>query len=245
MRKWHFGGAPSSIRLLLPVVLLSIVMLSSCGTAAVPRPRQVSVSSSATPVHQFTYVAIGASDAFGIGTADPDRQAWPSVLARSLGTQTHLVNLGIPGETVAAALQDELPIALDSHPDVVTIWLAVNDIADHVPITQYEASLAMLLSSLKQHTQARVFVANIPDLTVLPYFASQNPATLEATIQQWNAVIASVTARYRDILVNLAGYSAQLKQHPDYIASDGLHPSTLGAKELAGVFALTIKKSGI
>ena len=51
----------------------------------------------------LTYVAVGASDAFGVGTGDPSHDNWPTVLSHDLGGSVHLVNLGIPGITVEGA----------------------------------------------------------------------------------------------------------------------------------------------
>src|SRR5438128_284435 len=56
---------------------------------------------------QFTYVAIGASDTFGIGTEDPYSENWPTDLAGMLGPNVHLINLGIPGIIVHEALSIE------------------------------------------------------------------------------------------------------------------------------------------
>lgn len=228
------------------IAALVAIALASCG---IPKGNvstgSPAKSNTVTQARRLTYVAIGASDAFGVGTDDPATESWPSVLARDLGPGVHLINLGIPGETVAAAVQNELPVAEASNPKVVTVWLAVNDIADGVPLASYRAALTALLSGLKQTTHARVFVANVPDLTVLPYFAHFDQTALSARVQSWNAVIASVTAAEGDVLVDLAGYSAELAKHPEYLANDGLHPSVLGAEQLAIVFSSAIHQAGI
>ena len=77
---------------------------------------------------QQIYVAIGASDTFGFGASDPYNQNWATDLAAKLGPSYHLINLGIPAIDVHDALTNELPVALDVHPTLVTIWLAVNDL---------------------------------------------------------------------------------------------------------------------
>lgn len=233
----------------LAVPLLALLLASTvtaCGAYAGNAPTRSSASPAhaASQPHSLTYIAIGASDAFGVGTDDPASESWPSVLASDLGPNVHLINLGIPGETVGAALQNELPIAATSNPSVVTVWLAVNDIADGVPLDSYRAQLTTLLATLKQQTHARVFVANVPDLTVLPYFSSQDPVALSARVHAWNAVIASVTTKEGDVLVDLAGYSSELEQHPEFLADDGLHPSVLGAEALARVFFTSIRQTG-
>ncbi|MBV9258507.1 MAG: hypothetical protein JO215_10855, partial [Ktedonobacteraceae bacterium] len=130
------------------------------------------------PAAKLTYVAIGASDTFGIGADDPQTQNWPFDLSTLLGRQVHLINLGVPNIDVHNALGVELPVALDAHPDLVTIWLAVNDLADNVPVASYTHDLDLLLTRLRTKVpHARIAVANVPDLTVLPRFNSYDVPT--------------------------------------------------------------------
>lgn len=231
--------------LLLAVAALAL-LLTACGPArSSPSSTGASAPSSAgqNTNHRFTYVAIGASDAFGVGTYDPDRDNWPTVLASLLGPEAHLVNLGIPGETVSEARHTELPIALDAKPALVTVWLGVNDIVQSVPAETYGQQLEALLLSLHQQTTARVFVANIPDLSLLPFFTGKNQVALHTTIVQWNAAIAQAVAASGATLVDLYASWSELANHPEYIASDGFHPSTLGARRLAEVFQAAITPS--
>jgi acyl-CoA thioesterase I len=213
-------------------------MLVACG----PTPRSAAtVNSPASRQGDFTYVAIGASDAFGVGTDDPDRDNWPTVLAHLLGSDAHLINLGIPGETVAEARQTELPIALDANPSLVTVWLGVNDIVQSISVQAYEQQLEALLRTLEQHTHAHVYVANIPDLSLLSFFAGYDQVALKSTIARWNAAIARAVASAGASLVDLFAGWTELAAHPEYIASDGLHPSTEGAIRLAGFFFARIQ----
>jgi lysophospholipase L1-like esterase len=226
----------------LPLLLLTLV-LSSCANPWAPGgSSQVSGHSTLdTTRYRTTYVAIGASDSFGIGTDDPDQQNWPTVLARTLGADVHLINLGVPGATVAEAQQAQLTVALDAHPDLVTVWLAVNDLADGVPLASYQQHLQALLASITQGSHARIYVGDIPDLTQLPFFAQRDPTALRTTVQQWNAAIAADCAAEGATLVDLYTGSAGLASNPEYISSDGLHPSTLGAELLAAAFAAAIQ----
>ena len=120
---------------------------------------------------ELVYVALGASDAVGIGALDPARDGWVPVLHRKLPRPTRLVNLGINGSLLQDALVQQLPVALDAGPDLVTVWLAVNDFAARVTLEEYSASLDELLGTLATRTQARILVANIPDLAHVPMFA--------------------------------------------------------------------------
>lgn len=219
-------------------ILTFATLLVACGPSTRPA---AAVHSLASSPRDFTYVAIGASDAFGVGTDDPAKDNWPTVLAHLLGSDTHLINLGIPGETVAEARRTELPVAIDARPSLVTVWLGVNDIVLSISVQEYESQLEALLSSLQQQTHAHVFVGNIPDLSLLSFFAGYGQTTLQATISTWNAAIAQAVAATGASLVDLYAGWNELAAHPEYIAGDGLHPSTEGAKRLAEVFFSQIK----
>jgi lysophospholipase L1-like esterase len=238
---------PSAARRMAPLgPLLALVLTLAIGACApggvgVGAPSALS-RTPASPTYRLTYVAIGASDSFGIGTDDPDEQSWPSVLAVDLGPGVHLVNLGIPGATVVEAQRAELPIALAADPDIVTIWLAVNDLAAGVPLATYQQELAALITSVREGTQARIFVANLPDLTLLPYLSGRDLSALSALIARWNAAIAAACAAGGATLVDLYSGWRELASHPEYIASDGLHPSAIGAARLAQIFAGVIQR---
>jgi lysophospholipase L1-like esterase len=220
-----------------------ILFLASCGQSPVGQssnPKQVNQVSNS----QITYVAIGASDTFGIGTSDPYTQNWPTDLAEKLGQKVHLINLGIPGITLHDALNLELPVALDSHPELVTIWLGVNDLANHVPISSYSHDLDLMLKRLQSNApSSRILIANIPDLTLLPYFTSYNQQILHQSIEEYNAIIAKLAQQQHAILVDLSQQNYNLREHPEYISNDGLHPTDLGYLQLAELFYKTLEQS--
>lgn len=229
--------------LLLAVVLLPAI-LAACGAAPATQRQQVGgQETSARDRYTLTYVAIGASDAFGVGTDDPDRQSWPTQLAARLGAHVHLINLGIPGETAEQALLDEQPIALDARPDVVTVWLGVNDFADGVSLATYKQQLGSLLSTLRTGTHAAIVAGNLPDLSLLPRFAGYAAGSLRADVHRWNVAIADICAQYGVNVVDIFGGWSELAQHPEYISADGLHPSALGAQRLADLFASALPRA--
>lgn len=229
-----------------PLALLALLMttlLLGCATTTASQPRTPPPASASHEPQTMTYVALGASDAFGIGTDDPQHDNWPTVLAGLLGSNVHLVNLGIPGTTAKQAIQSELPVAVDAKPDIVTVWLTVNDFLDGVPLNDYAAQLTTLLATLRQQTHARVFVANLPNLALLPQLVEVNAASLDAQISSWNRAIASVVRDQGAVLIDLYAGWHELENNPEYISSDGFHPSTEGARRLAQIFAEAIGPS--
>jgi lysophospholipase L1-like esterase len=216
------------------------LLLAACGPGATTTQR-TSGTTTAPAAQGRTLVVLGASDAYGVGALDPDRDSWPISLSRQLRGTIHLVNLGVPGITLARATTQELPIAVDARPDMVVMWLAVNDFATTVPLGVYSAQLRSAIHTLRTQTSARVYVANLPDLTAIPYLARGNQQALAARVADWNDAIAAACAREGATLVDLYGEWRELRAHPEYISGDGLHPSSLGAQRLAEIFRQAIE----
>jgi acyl-CoA thioesterase I len=240
------SGTPVKVVLSITSLCFLTLFFISCGqlptgqASNTSNPKKENQGSSS----QITYVAIGASDTFGIGTSDPYMENWPTDLADKLGQKVHLINLGIPGITLHDALSLELPVALDAHPELVTIWLGVNDIANAVPIHSYSHDLNLMLASLESYApSAHILIANIPDLTLLPYFASYNQQKLRNMIEEYNQTIAQEAQQHHASLVNLSQQSYNLREHPEYISNDGLHPTDLGYLQIAELFYKTLQQS--
>jgi acyl-CoA thioesterase-1 len=197
------------------------------------------------PARPPVLVAIGASDAVGVGASDPAQRSWPVLLQQFLPAGTRLVNLGIAGARVADALEQGLPVALDANPDYVVLWIAVNDLVAGTPLPDYERDLNALLSQLATSTRARLFLANVPNLTALPRVLGRDPATLEETIAAWNAVIARAAATHGAVLVDLAADGGELAQNPTYLSADGFHPSDAGYRRIAERFWQAMATAGV
>jgi len=220
-----------------------MLLLVACGPGATTPQRATGVTR-APAAQGRTLVVLGASDAYGVGTSDPDRDNWPTSLSRQLRGQIHLVNLGVPGITLGRAATQEMPIALDARPDVVVLWLAVNDFAANISLATYSSQLRSALHTLRTQTSAHVYVANLPDLTAIPYLvrlARGDQQALAARVSGWNDAITAACAREGATLVDLFSNWQELRTHPEYISGDGLHPSTLGAQRLAEIFRQAIE----
>ena len=120
------------------------------------------------------YAALGASDAVGIGSNIPGSQGYVPLIATHLPKGSHLINLGISGIQLHEALSQELPLALTTSPNLITIWLVANDFIGGVTYDNYVHDLNTLLQQLRLSTHARVVMANLPDLTRLPAFENES-----------------------------------------------------------------------
>lgn len=231
------------------LLFLALTLFSAACSA--PAATQQRTTTQASVISQpIVYTALGASDAVGIGAALPDSQGYVFLLTQHLAKGTHTVNLGISGIHLHEALQKELPIALSTNPRLVTIWLVANDFIAHVPLASYTQDLTTLLQRLQAQTQASIYIANLPDLTLLPSVAKsitaskQTVSQVRLEIQQWNAQIASVAKKYHATVVDLYQTGSQITAHPEYVSRDGFHPSAAGYARLASYFWDAIRKNG-
>ena len=201
------------------------------------------------------YVAVGASETAGVG-ADLPEQGWPEVLRRAhLPDGTAYTNLGIPGATVAQAIEQELPRALSLQPTLVTVWLNVNDLVAGVAPPTYESQLGQLVRALRRGGATKVLVANTPPLELLPAYVDCRrpqparrcpfgpllppPALVSSAVGDYNAAIKRVADAEGAVLVDL--HAAALRQDAKgalapMVSRDGFHPSTLGHRAVADTF---------
>lgn len=249
-----------------------LLSCAACGASTTPQIPGAAVSVP-SPGKALVYTAVGASETAGVG-ADIDRfrDAWPAVLyASALPIAAVYYNLGISGATIPDALTDELPRALELHPDLVTVWLNVNDLVTGRDVATYQAGLQQLVRALRQGGHARVLVANTPVLSGLPLvkaclgegpFPSGVPAgsgcplspgdgqrwtaaALDAQVAAYNQAIARVVSREGAVLVDLHSQGDVATLHPEDVdREDGFHPSDAGHAAIAALFARTLQASG-
>jgi acyl-CoA thioesterase I len=217
---------------MLRVIAAAIVVLFACAAPATTKP--------------LRYVAIGASDSVGVGASDSKLRSWPALVAARMPEGTVYVNVGVSGSTVAQAIAEQLPQASASDPDVITVWLAFNDLARAVPPATYRADLARLLQTLLR-TRATIFVGNLPDLSGVPATSGIQRAILVAAVDAYNAQIAAAVkdAGARVTLVDLFTGSADVIARELVVSTDGLHPNDLGYQRIAERFADTMRAAGV
>ncbi|MGH9211391.1 MAG: SGNH/GDSL hydrolase family protein [Acidimicrobiales bacterium] len=225
-------------------LLGTLVTGCSGGSGAADAP----AAATAAPPH--TYVAVGASESVGVGADRPPVEAWPRVLYRTaLDRNTVFVNMGVEASTVDEALAEQLPLALELRPTLVTVWLNVNDLAAGVPSATYERQLTTLVHALRQDGRARVLVANIPPLEELPAYQAlagaqfPSPDEVTARVAAYNETIERVATAEGAELVDLHAAGVEAVDEgafAELVSADGFHPSTEGHARIAEIFAAAL-----
>jgi lysophospholipase L1-like esterase len=238
----------------LTVICAAFVGACSAAPAAQPSPtRGPSVSptrapsASATAITGIKYVAIGASDTVGVGANDPATGSWPALVAAHLpaGSPPY-TNLGVAGSLTLQAVSQQLPGAIAQRPNVISVWLAVNDLNATIEPASFADSLRQIVDGLVRNTGATIFVGNVPDLRAVPVYAGADKARLLAGIQAYNDAIAAIAAKNPDRVkvVDLFTGSAALVS-TGTVSQDGFHPSDEGYQLIAERFATVMRASGV
>lgn len=185
----------------------------------------------------FIYLALGASDATGIG-ALPLTEGYVYLIARELDRQIHgvfLVNLGLPGARIDL-IKEQVRVAkqIGTKADLVTLWTGANDLVNGDDPKQFQEQLRSLLGIVKADISRTIVVANLPDLTMLPRFrASPSAAVTQARIDAFNRAIAEETRSAGGALVDL--HASPVRDDLVFDV-DGFHPNNTGHREIARQF---------
>ena len=247
MRRWGSGL----------LALAGAAVLSACGAApasAIPGSGVVIPAAG----HPDIFTALGTSETAGVGEdfALRLRFAWPQLFYNeALSRASTYYNFAIPGIATADALQRELPQALAVHPTVAAVFFTLDDLVAGVTPQDYGRNLDTIAHSLRQ-AGATVLIAAAPHIDGLPAYAACSgaprtttatcplgqavvlppPAAADAAIDVYDAAVQGVATRENGIIVDLRSQSYDITAHPEYISDDGLHPSALGAEQIASLF---------
>jgi acyl-CoA thioesterase I len=139
--------------------ILATALFTACGSSS---------GGDAPPVEgPLNYLALGASDAFGIG-ASPLTNGYVYRIDEALDNEraqpVHLTNTGIPGALADKILEAlDIVLAIGLRPDLVTLWTGANDLTSGRTTIDFAADLDAILGRLRQETDALIFMADLPD----------------------------------------------------------------------------------
>jgi hypothetical protein len=160
------------------------------------------------------YAALGLANVQSLFHADTETgDCWPDLLHNMMPVDTEFVKLGERENTLHETNEHSLPVAVRSHPTVLTLWQAAGDATGGTALTTYLQELRDALRLLVEETDATIFLLNLPDLSLLLENASEErKALVRGGVEQWNRVIAQVSMPHgnRVRLVDLYPSSAEV-----------------------------------
>ena len=174
------------------------------------------------------WLALG--DSFTIGTGIGADRAFPAVLVRrwaARGIRCDLANPSVNGYATDDLIREELPLAREIRPTLITVLIGANDIVRGSDERRHRSQLARIHAGLLAAGVAPSAIHALPqpDWSLSPAGAAYgDPAEIARTIERFNAVAREEAeragGRYVDIFP-LMREQARLGM----LAPDGLHPS--------------------
>jgi lysophospholipase L1-like esterase len=213
-------------RLITAAGLLGAGLLAGCGAVdagnrMLPRDRTA----------DLLYVALGDSTATGVG-ASPLDWSYVNLLHRWLQNvypSARLENLARDAVTAAEVASRQLDAAVRARPQLATLSVGLDDLAQLHSGSNVEGDLDRIVGGLARDTGAVIAVCLLPDLSLLPFFASAEQERAGEQARAYNEAIRQVGARYGVEVVDLYAASQEdLPTRPDLVSVDGYHPSNAG-----------------
>jgi acyl-CoA thioesterase I len=174
------------------------------------------------------YVAMGDSAAQGIGASRPGR-SYVGLIAKQLrastGQSVRVINLSQAGARLREALAKQVPQLQSLQPDVITVSVGANDIAEFDP-KRFADEFEELCSALPPHA----LVADLPSF----YLGER-----ERSVRVANAIVHKVVAEHSLTLVPL--YDATKRRGVSRtalrdVSVDFFHPNDRGYSTWASAF---------
>lgn len=202
----------------------------------------------------LVYVALGASDAVGVG-ATTAQGGYVELLAARLRRyyqperSVAVYNLAVSGYTIGEIARDELPRLPGLAPDLITLWAGANDVVQSVDGEEFSDQLTRILA-VAQRSGAATFVGTVPDLSLVPLIRAFPPWLMPmgdpvAYARRRSRELADVVLRlgpaYGAHLVHLP--MGEILSDPGLVAADGFHPSDAGHARLADAWWTEIRKA--
>jgi acyl-CoA thioesterase I len=181
------------------------------------------------------FLSLGDSYTICEGLAENER--WPNLISARMeenNTGAELVyNPSRTGFTTDDLIKQELPVFYKTKPDMVTILIGVNDYVRGYDTAHFHKNLTYILNKVQQGLKIKtnIILITIPDYSVTPAGKNYtNGRDVGKDLQIWNAIIKQEAVLRKLSYVDIFPTTQKMKDDPELVSSDELHPS---AKEVA------------
>ena len=206
---------------------------------------------SMTPDKKYTMLCLGDSYTIGESVSEQDRFPMQTVeLLKHEGINfdkpTIIARTGWTTDELALAIREAKYLA-PAEGAYVTLLIGVNNQYRNRDAEQYRHEFVSLLKTAIAYAHGKtehVFVLSIPDWGVTP-FAEKDSRSREGigkAIDLYNSINHDEALNAHVHYIYITPISRQLKEHPEYVAEDGLHPSGKMYAEWAKLLAGKVRE---
>lgn len=185
---------------------------------------------------EINYISFGDSYTICTGITSFNEQ-WPTLLTKHLNQEGLAVKLianpAKNGYSTQNVIDYELPLLKNNSIDFATLLIGVNDWVRGVDIKTYHKNLNFIIDEIqkKLSNKQQLILITIPDFSATPQGALYgNGRDITKGITEFNNIIKAEAVKRKLPCVDIFALTQAMKNKPDLIAKDGLHPS---AKEYA------------
>lgn len=183
-----------------------------------------------TEPNYHTYIALGDSYTIGIGI---DLQgSWPVQLTKSLqenGFELNLIGvIAQNGWTTQDILETALPQIQSISPDYISLQIGVNDWINQVNIAVFQQRVSAIFDELekKVSSPSQIIIMTIPDFSAAPNgYVYASGRDIPSGITDFNNILTTEAERRDFTIIDIFDLSQEMRQNPELVASDKLHPS--------------------
>jgi len=191
-----------------------------------------------TPSSDGTHVAFyGDSYTLGTGASEPSLR-WSTVISEQRGWvefNPSVNGLGFINNRTAFVDGDLPSLVIENDPDIVFVTMGLND----------NFSYDVAADSIRQQISLDLDRLNdeLPDARIVVvepfWYTDERPASVEIIIGWVEDAATEIDADY------IPGASHWIEGHPEWMASDGLHPNDEGYAEMARRMDAELKNLGL
>lgn len=225
--------------------VMAVLALAACGgektdapsedaviVPAVPGPAPPPVTPAPEPVpDEDAYVIVMLGDSLTAGYGLPEDDALPAQVGRALSPEykVRMVNAGVSGDTSAGGLARYDWSVASADPDLVIIALGANDYLTGVDPVRTRANLAAIIERA-QGDGAEILLASV---------SPRSTRINDPRAAEFGEIYPALADTYG--VAHFEGLIDAVQVRPEYLQSDGLHPTAEGVRVAAEPLADAIR----
>jgi lysophospholipase L1-like esterase len=178
----------------------------------------------------LVYVALGDSLTAGVGV-DDYKQSYPYLIAKKLAVKNNIIlkDRSAPGFKTEDLKNILLPLTISDKPDIVTLFIGINDIRGNISRENFKKNYEQILESLLKNTSAKIYVINIPFIesgnSILPPYNYY----FDFKTKEFNKIIKDLAVKNNVQYIDLySPTSKEFRKSDSYYSTDLFHPSAKG-----------------
>ncbi|MHB0755928.1 SGNH/GDSL hydrolase family protein [Polaribacter sp. M15] len=175
---------------------------------------------------------LSLGDSYTIGESVCEKCTYPAQLVDSLQRRNNGIKFNLKVIATTGWTTRNLINAIDKEDlstdfDLVTLLIGVNNQYQGLPFSTFQEEFPILINKAHRSVnfdKTKIIVLSIPDYAFTPF--GNGSETVSKELEQYNSHIKKFCESRNITFLNITDITQAGLAYPNYVASDGLHPST-------------------